>query len=760
MAVTVSCQFDFTQTASKQQEILEKLGSVAVWRDIDEDNESRRLEDRDKTYFLANILESYGHSVLKEEVHLQSNLSDKFNKKHIPVKEQAIFPTVQRKRAFKNGNLIEAWAELSSTQQQGIITVRTKKDSSEKIELICPGTFGSYHVKPRYAVFTDDERCPVEKLREAFSNLRKVEKDLEEAGARFQCGTIEFTIREYDNGKVDFHPHINVIYTNSKKNFANFKKKIHEARAGKYWKDMGEISLSDIPKVARYITKVQDVKIDESEPVYEDDPAPKDGKIISMYELAERHPDIFEKLYRQLYGQTLVMWGNELKQFKNFLETWGHDVRKIRNVDGQYKKKFYRKSNRICHEEKQERKRLKQEEAKKERQKKAEQKAKENEAIEEIKTEKARVLKAVDEINRKDKEQARCKYNSDLLTIKRGKKEASKFDDIIIVLATEYGLSVSDIRDEIKAKENVKLKASFISDVINQHYALEYDKRILQEEDRQRKEAIQAKFEKSSEDVTNRYDKRIADKKKEQADNRKAIEAEQEEQKRIEKERKKAEKSDNVIIGRMSPHKNKETGAWDCFIAVVGFEPDENKQSEKGKERWAVLQDMLEDGRQIAEGNGFDYGMMRPTMITGEDSYNFLEAIIDTYVNDEVEYTLGDFLCHVGIWKDVHYDDIDWHRVTAPTIDNIEAQKVIKTIEERHGKGVSIAAATFMYGKLKKNPLIFATPAVNSQKLDFISNDNETKEKVYYSLDETFDFTVSDKPPPIPPDRPKIAANF
>ncbi|CDG33927.1 hypothetical protein SACS_1189 [Parasaccharibacter apium] len=54
-------------------------------------------------------------------------------------------------------------------------------------------------------------------------------------------------------------------------------------------------------------------------------------------------------------------------------------------------------------------------------------------------------------------------------------------DDIIIFLATEQNLSVSDIRQTIKAKENVKLKKNDITNVINDHYEFEYDKRIYQQ---------------------------------------------------------------------------------------------------------------------------------------------------------------------------------------------------------------------------------------------------------------------------------------
>ncbi|CDG33926.1 hypothetical protein SACS_1188 [Parasaccharibacter apium] len=337
--------FDFTQTSSKQQEIAEKLGNRAIWTSVDNKVNERRRSDEEETNFLADVLERYGYSVRKETVYLRSILDKEHDKQFTPVKEHSIFPVVLRKKTFKNSNLIEAWGELSSTDQQGIINVKSKKESSEKKELVCPGTFGDNEMKPRYAVFTDGKRCDVSKLREKFKNLRQIARNLDKTGAHFQSGTIEITIREYSDGKVDFHPHINVLNTNSKKNLKGFRKRVNEQFKGKFWKDLGEISLKDIPKVARYITKIGNRHM--SNAVKEDDISNDDGRIISVYELAERHPDIFISLYNQLHRQALVIWGNELKTFREFLSKWGHDVRKVRIINGRFINKFYRKSNRI-----------------------------------------------------------------------------------------------------------------------------------------------------------------------------------------------------------------------------------------------------------------------------------------------------------------------------------------------------------------------------------------------------------------------------
>ncbi|CDG33928.1 hypothetical protein SACS_1190 [Parasaccharibacter apium] len=168
---------------------------------------------------------------------------------------------------------------------------------------------------------------------------------------------------------------------------------------------------------------------------------------------------------------------------------------------------------------------------------------------------------------------------------------------------------------------------------------------------------------------------------------------------------------------------------------------------------------MLHDYRKVAEGNGFDFRTMKPTMITGSDGYNFLEAVIDTYYNNEVRYTKEQFLLDIGLWKNAHYDNIDWHRVTEPTIDDIEAHNIIKSIENRHGKGISIAASKYIYGKLSKTSQNLATHSENYDDLYFKTNDNDNNKNIYYSLEETFDIIDPNLPPPLPPDKPISAYN-
>lgn len=712
----MSCPKIHGKTSTKASDVIEKIGIETLINEYDDLAYDQYLENLYDTEYMVSVLERHKISLRGERLYSMSNLDGSVEEEQ-QYKRHHFLPTTASSAAYNEAIHLTCWATIATGKKKQNIYI--KNDAGKKQPLEVPGTFENFPADIRYCVFTNPERVEIKDFRKANNALKDKVKKLDNIeGVKVQYAKNEYTILD-NNGHITLHVHANVIYTLDRKCIRGFRETVKAiVTPDENWHDSGVVAKDDLPKVMKYVNKAQaktdkkkedeeeniiDVNeesnsndddintniiaankdIEENNYLQDSNEYILDGELITEIELAKRNEKAFVELYKQTSRVSFGGSKNDYREFRSFLKEWSVKVVAHKNrLKGGMKELKFRQVSSLTIEDyaKKQEKKLKQYEKKKLYKKIQEDREKTIER--QVMVNGYYKALSIEGMEEKYKDRFKSIRNAKERKVQKVNREAKNDGG----MSPYYEAKIKGIRDF-------------------------YNKRldVLRNELEGHVKNIEDKWEKETEKTISEF--KEAWRKQDIRDGY------------IREKKEKQKKQENVFAYSTGPVKNREKGAWDRKMKILGFNADkfygkERVETEREAKRIAEMRDSFEFYNNAAVHNGWDNETQRNTLTVKFMSGRYLEALWSTYLDVErgvyrIEHFREDFYK----WVEKKYDPLDYAEQEMPIIQDENIVNFIDEMCENYDYGVRKALSIgFIHYQLSNFLYISATPAVNCDK--------------------------------------------